>query len=120
VLLVGTSDKNRKFFPVGIAVTVSEATDDFLFIFESLKKSYRQEYPGQEYDPNVVVGDSAEAISSAADHAFNHRTRVHCWSPVIRNVDKNLVKVKNPDIRQSIWHDIEQLQLAKSEAEFDV
>jgi len=102
------------------AVTVSEATEDFLFIFESLKNCYRQEYPWEEYDPSVVVGDGAEAISSAADHAFNHHTRVHCWSHVILNIGKNLVKVKNPDLRQSIRHDIEQIQLAKSEVEFDV
>jgi len=120
VLLVGTSDKNRKFFPIGLAVTSSETTADFAFIFESLKKSYTEEYPGEQYEPSVVVADCADAISSAVELEFTENVkRVHCWAHVIRNVDKKLCKVKEKHYRESIRADIVQLQLAKTEEEFD-
>jgi len=41
---------DRRFHTLGIAVTANERTDDFLFVFNSLKKGYRlmfkEEYRG--------------------------------------------------------------------------
>ncbi|OAF65710.1 hypothetical protein A3Q56_06535 [Intoshia linei] len=37
VLVAGTSDMNRRFHPVGLAVTTEEKTEDYEFLFKSIK-----------------------------------------------------------------------------------
>jgi len=120
VLLVGTTDMDRRFHPFGIGVTSNEATEDFLFLFNSLKASFARLHDGNEYKPKVIVADCAEAITNAAEIAFGEFLRVHCWAHVIWNADKELGKIKDACLRQNIREDIEKLQLAKSEEEFSV
>jgi len=90
---VGTSDMEKRFHAFGVAVTSSESTDDFLFIFNSPKDCFRDFSGGNEYNPDAVVADCAEAITNAASIAFGEFARVHCWAHVIRNPDKNLDKI---------------------------
>ena len=107
----------KKFHAFRISVTSNEDTDDFQFIFESLKESCDELF-GQKYEPEVLIADCADAITNAATLAFGDMTCVHCWAHVVRNIDKNLVKIKSRSTRVSIRLDIFQLQLAKSEEEF--
>jgi len=54
VLLVGTTDMDRRFHPFGIGVTSNEATEDFLFLFNLLKASFARLHDGNEYKPKVI------------------------------------------------------------------
>jgi MULE transposase domain/SWIM zinc finger len=114
VLVAGFSDLNAVFHPTHVAVCKSEATEDFKFMFTAMKTDL------VGFEPRVVVADCADAIHAAARHVFgNTFKRVTCWAHVIRNIDKKLNTIKNPETRQQIRRDIVTLQLAKSDAEFD-
>ena len=45
MLLCGTSDKDRKFHPSGLALTTDEKTGDFRFLFASLKEGVIETQP---------------------------------------------------------------------------
>ena len=107
----------RKFHPFAIAVTSDEATDDFRFLFESLKQCCEDFYH-HDYKPETLIADCADAITNATFLAFGDVKRVHCWAHIDRNIDKALVKIKSAASRKEIREDIHQLQLAKSEEEF--
>lgn len=63
---------DRHFHPAGIAVTTNETTDDFIFLFKSLKKC------SKGYHPKVLISDSAEAITKAFEIVFgNDHNRVN-------------------------------------------
>ena len=114
VLVVGSSDKNKKFRPMGLAVASSETTEDYMFMFNTLKQSC-----GQNYHPAVLIADCADTIMNASVQIFGHNlVRVHCWAHVIRNIDKKLVLVPENE-RAEVRADILSLQLSKSQAEFD-
>jgi len=110
----GYSDKDRQFFPNGLAVTTAETTEDFEFIFKSLKVAYHSEYPEEAYCPSVLVADGAEAITNAAICEFGiDFTRV-CWAHVIRNVDDNMHRIRDKDLRKLIRADICKVQLTQT------
>ena len=73
---------------------------------------------GQDYKPQTLISDCADAITNAARIVFGNIKRIHCWAHVIRNVDKHLFRIKCKATRQLVREDILQLQLAKSEEEF--
>ena len=58
MLLCGTSDKDRKFHPSGLALTTDEKTEDFRFLFASLKEGVIETQPDIQYDPNILVAVS--------------------------------------------------------------
>ena len=118
VLLVGGVDKDKEFHPYGISITKSEAAEDFEFIFRTLKSEV-EKIGGTNFDPNILVADSADAITSGFGQAFgNIFQRVNCWSHVARKVDQRLSLIADEATRKEIREDIEILQLVRSEAAF--
>ena len=110
VLVIGSSDRDKKFHPLGMAVTTSEAEEDFEFIFKAL-----QGIRGDAYKPDVLIADCCDAISNASVQVFGEIIRVHCWAHVIRNIDKKLILLAK-DVRAHVRADIAALQLSKSAA----
>jgi len=114
VMVVGTSDMDRKFHPGGIAITTNESTNDFKFLFDGIKKLRN------DYSPNVLIADAADAITNGFKGAFGHEfIRVYCWAHVIRNIDKKIFLVCDPIVRSKIRADIIDLQLSRSREEFE-
>ena len=64
LLLVGVTDKKNEFHPVGIALCKTETEENFAFIFESLKLGVEKACPGTECTPDVLIADSAGAITN--------------------------------------------------------
>lgn len=44
VILIGVVDLDKKFHPTGLSICKSESTDDYKFIFESIKKTMSHKY----------------------------------------------------------------------------
>ena len=64
VLTSGTTDRDRKFHPFGIALSFNEQNDDFKFVFDALKQS------NPKYSPNVLIADNAPSINNGFEKSF--------------------------------------------------
>lgn len=112
VLLIGTTDRRKRFHPFGVALVNDESTESFKFIFGSLKKF------NVDYVPSILIADSAPAITAAFESTFGSTfTRVHCWYHCKKNIDQRL---KSIDLkkRQAVQKDLYQLQVAFTPQEF--
>jgi hypothetical protein len=115
VIIIGSSDMDRKFHQAGISVTTNESTADFKFVFGALQKMC-----SAEYTPKVLLGDAADAITNGFVETFGpNMTRVFCWAHVIRKVDQKLCLIADVQIRRQLREDIVNLQLARSRDEFE-
>ena len=105
VLLVGTTDRAKKFHPFGLSVTVKEEAADFAFIFRSLKNTIAKicEF---DYNPTTLIADSSAAITNE-------------FISLIRNVDIHLKLIADPKIRPKVRVDIVNMELALNEKIFD-
>jgi hypothetical protein len=118
VLVVGTSDCDRKFHAYGLAVCSDEKQQDFEFIFKSISDGVAR-ITGSTFAPEVLIADGSGAIRNAFMKIFNKEKMVMCWSHMRRNVEKRLQSLKIAAIkRNEILDDIDQLQLSESEVVF--
>lgn len=66
ISVFGVSDNfDKSFKPVGLAITINEAVDDYEFIFMSIKE--RLDY---EYKPRALISIASPAIRKAAENVF--------------------------------------------------
>lgn len=92
VLVVGTTDSNRRFHPIGTCVSTNERSEDFEFMFRTMKNSLKEIF-GFEMDPRVLISDAARSIHIAFKSVFGDRDNIiMCWAHLRRNVVKNLPK----------------------------
>ncbi|CAF4089063.1 unnamed protein product, partial [Rotaria sordida] len=63
VLIVGTTDLDRRFHSLGMAVCSNEATQDFRFLFRGLQEGV-QKLNLEEINPEFLISDGADAIQS--------------------------------------------------------
>lgn len=115
VLVVGISDKDKQFHPIAMAVTSGETSNDYEFVFEGIKK-----HADQNYSPNILIADSAEAITNAFTTVFNpiNFLRIYCWFHVTQNIDKKQSLVSK-EIWTTLRSDISFLQIASSPSVFN-
>ena len=117
--MVGTTDANKKYYPFGIAITLTEDADDFEFIFESVASCTRSIFE-REFKPSVLVADGSHAISNGFEAAFGPGfSRVMCWAHVIRKVDERLRSISDKQTRAQIRSDISIIQLSSNQALFN-
>jgi len=57
-IVVGVVDNNKNFHPIGFIVCDSEDSDDFEFVFSSIKTF------DPDYKPDFLVADCADAITN--------------------------------------------------------
>lgn len=71
VLVLGTTDMEKKFHFIGIAVCKSETEDDFAFAFNAIKNSVLKIFE-IELQPKALISDAAKAIQNAFVGVFGH------------------------------------------------
>lgn len=119
VLFVGVTDRDRHFHIVALAVSVTEKTEDFTFLFRAIQIAAKQ-YNGVAYEPKVLVCDAAKAITNGFTNIFGSEPCVRmCWAHVKINLQKNTNRCSTKAISQLILQDINMLQLASSLAIFE-
>lgn len=93
VLLIGTTDSNRKFHPFGVAVCTNERSEDFEFIFQSLKYKVMELFEAN-VDPGVLICDAADSVHIGWEKVFPLQSDsiIMCWAHVRRAVAKNVLK----------------------------
>lgn len=93
ILILGTTDNNRKFHPFVSCVSTNERSDDFKFIFKSLKDSVNDLFDAV-VDPRILIKDAAESISNGFIAVYPHRNKEEnvamCWAHLRRATSKKL------------------------------
>lgn len=120
VLLVGTTDMDRKFHIIGVAVCSNENQADFAFLFQSVNECAMKIFR-ETYSPSVLVCDGAKAIKNAFQQVFGKETTIiMCWAHMFKNVSKRLCTlIKCKEIRAKILADITFLQTISNVAKFE-
>jgi hypothetical protein len=114
VFVIGTSDANRTFHPVCIAVCSHETEEDFEFVFRTLKTRL------PSLNPEFCLSDAAGAIFNAAKSVWPHITRVMCNSHVYMNCQKKSNGIRDERVKKALLLDLLLLQLAPTEEHFHV
>jgi hypothetical protein len=99
VLTCGVTDKQRVFHPFGIALSFNEKSEDFAFLFGSIKEASRT--LGIDFEPTILIADSAPAITNGFKEVFPLTHRGICWAHAKRGMD-DIVPRNDADIRLQI------------------
>lgn len=120
VLVVGFTDRIRRFHPIGVCVTTNERTADFNFLFHSVKRAIADIFDTQ-LKPSTLIADAADSIKNGFKQVFGNSAKiVMCWSHARRNVSKNLPKfVRDKRKQAEFMYDLDKLQLSRSPAIFE-
>lgn len=104
LLLVGTTDSNRRFHPIGTCVSTNERSADFEFMFRTMKNSLIEIFDFH-MNPRVLICDAAKSIQcihNGFKSVFGDRDNIiMCWAHIRRNVVKNLPRFLRDKKKQS-------------------
>lgn len=118
LIIVGTVDRMNKFHPLVYACTSNERTEDYEFVFTSIKIAVQSFY-GETFEPTTLITDGAIPIRNAFDLVYiSADLGIMCFPHVLRNVMKQpfIVKTNKP----LIISDIKKVQQASNRAMFDM
>ncbi|CAF1143649.1 unnamed protein product [Didymodactylos carnosus] len=117
LLVFGTSDFNRRFYPMGVCLISSdESSETFKTFFRGIQV-WASTINNQAYTVSHVMGDGAAGITGAMCELPLAR-RLMCWAHVIRKVRGHGTLIKNKDKFLLVEQDIMQLQLSFSDQIF--
>lgn len=119
VQVLGGTDGNNTFHPSCIAVSTHEETEDYEFVFNSVKKATKQ-ILGTDLHQPVLVCDAAKAISNGYRNVHGDDfIEIMCWFHA-KCAMEDKVAVLIPKERQAeVISDIETLQLAQNPGLFE-
>lgn len=96
VIVVGTTDSDRKFHPFGASVSTNEKAADFSFIFRVIKEKTFELYE-ENLNPDVLISDAAFSIHNGFEDNFPSCGIIMCWAHLRRVVAKNIMRyLKTP------------------------
>lgn len=118
LVILGTVDRAKKFHPLVYACTTNETTDDYTFIFESIKTAVEVHFESS-FEPTIIIADGAHQILNAFFNVFTSADLgIMCFPHVIRNIRKRQFKVKSN--KQLILDDIRKIQKSPNRAMFEM
>lgn len=120
LIVLGTVDRQKHFHPTMYACSSHETTNDYSFVFRSLKNGIVKYYPNALFEPKVLIADGADAIRNAFYKEFEGTAKldIMCFAHVLRNVRKRPFTSKTN--KTLIIDDIKKMQLAPNRKAFDM
>lgn len=120
VLMVGTSDMNRKFHPIGIAVCTAESGADFEFVFNAINKGVQRVF-NVGMNPKYLICDAGKGIRKGFNDVYgSNNTIIMCWAHMRRAVVKKLPSyIRDKKTQIEFLFDVDKLQICRSNASFD-
>ncbi|KAJ8708601.1 hypothetical protein PYW08_009983 [Mythimna loreyi] len=118
VLIVGTTDKQRKFHALCLAVSTTEQKDDFKLIFKSMKDKIQLLF-GSAFRPTILVADAAKPIKNAFNEEFGDTTIRMCWAHAKRNIQSKVERLVEKPAQRQILVDIDILHSLTNQDSFD-
>lgn len=117
LIIMGTVDRAKRFHPLIYACSSHERTEDYNFVFRSVKDGVRTHLK-KRFSPMTLIADGADAIRSAFYEVFpNAKLDIMCFAHVLRNVRKRPFTCKNN--KSLIIDDIKKMQLAPNRKIFE-
>lgn len=114
VLIVGTTDKNRKFHPICLTISTNERKADFKTTFQGIKSNLLSIF-SKTFEPKILICDAAKSIQNAFREVFGEETIVKmCWAHAKKKICTKLDQTTKKNIRKHILEDIDALQSATS------
>ena len=81
-----------------------------------MKKAAKLSAIQDDYMPNTIIADNAPAIHNGFNAVFGEAyKRINCWAHAIRNIDEELAKIKDKEVRSQMRSDICKIQLSQNE-----
>lgn len=119
ILVVGVSDIGKRFHLGGIAITSSESSEDYKFLFESLQVGVIKT-ENKDLKPETLVADAAVPITKGFADAFDDISfnRVYCYAHMMSNVQTH--SFRQSTNKEEVKADLRSLQLAHDKATFVV
>jgi hypothetical protein len=118
VLIIGTTDLNKVFYPFGLAICSNEKTKDFEFIFNSIQIGM-QKINKDVLKPKALISDAADSIKNGFRKIFdNEYDQIMCWAHMKRTVENRACHIDDKNAAKEIIDDIELLQLCNSKPVF--
>lgn len=114
VLVVGATDKAKRFHPLCLAISTSERKEDFVMLFDALKKGVFSLY-AFNMEPKALICDAAKSIQNAFQEVFGTECIIKmCWTHAKKNIQKNVEKLVEKKKQKEILDDIDSLHSATS------
>lgn len=82
LIVLGRVDLNKRFHPLAYACCSHEKKEDYMFVFESVKKAIR-DHLNAEFEPEIIVADGADAIRNAWYEVFE--SAMHTLLEIVGN-----------------------------------
>ena len=117
VLIVGTTDGNRKFHSFGLAVCTWEKQQDFEFIFQSIIIGL-EKLNLPVIQPQVLVADGSDVIRNVFVTVFKCSKMVMCWAHMLRACKKHMNNMSK-EFKEDLIDDNKTLQLAQIKEFFE-
>lgn len=118
ILVIGTSDYDRHFHIIGLALCTNEKTADFKFLFKSINIGLDM-IKQPKMKPEVLISDASDAIGNAFKDEFGEKIIIMCWAHMRRNIAKKVECMVEKDKQTDIIEDIETLQIVQNDAIFE-
>lgn len=114
MLIVGTTDKNRRFHPICLGVATNERQEDFQTMFQGIKDKVMQLYD-YTMKPRVLICDAAQSIKNAFSDVFGEEPTIRmCWAHAKINIQKKVEKFVPKKEQKSVLRDVDALHNAAS------
>lgn len=108
VLIVGTTDKQRKFHALCLAVSTTEQKDDFQLVFRSMKYKIQSLF-SRPFKPTILVADAAKSIQNAFIEEFEDTTVRMCWAHAKRKIQSRIESDVKRSIQKQMLADVDTL-----------
>lgn len=117
VVQIGTTDAQRKFHPFGLAVCTHETTEDYKFVFRSLKMAIFEKF-NADLNPNYLI---AKAIQNAFRATFEGAAVITCWFHVKKAAFTRPEKlIRDQQKLNSLARDLAALQISQTPEIFEL
>lgn len=119
LIILGTVDRANKFHPLIYACCSNETTNDYAFIFESVKTAMEVFFE-TKFGPTTLIADGALAIRNAFFSVYFDTADlgIMCFPHVLRNIMKQSFAVKTN--KWLIISDIKKIQQSSNRDMFNM
>ncbi|KAJ8713391.1 hypothetical protein PYW07_013761 [Mythimna separata] len=120
VLVVGSTDKNKRFHPFGLGVATNEEKEDFKLLFDAIKINIFNLY-SQNFKPEVLVCDAAKAIQNAFIEVFGEDVTIRmCWAHAKKKIQARVEKDTRKNVHKDLLTDVDSLQAVTDSETFEL
>ncbi|KAL0871027.1 hypothetical protein ABMA27_004837 [Loxostege sticticalis] len=118
VLIVGTTDKQRKFHALCLAVSTTEQKDDFKLVFKSMNDNIQLLFESV-FKPTILVAGAGKIMQKAFNEEFEDTKVRMCWAHAKRNIQSKVESLVDKTTQKQILADIDILHSITNQDDFD-